>query len=686
MGYLPALDGLRGLAVLAVIVYHLDWGWLRGGFLGVEVFFVVSGYLITSLLLDEHGRSGTVDLKAFWTRRVRRLLPALGVMALGVSVWALLFADPLAATLRRDLLPALGYVSNWWQIFGVDTPYFAPTDPPLLRHLWSLAVEEQWYLVWPVLFPLVLGRVAGRRRRASGVLFGSAVALMLATAVASWGADTDRLNLLYLSTPTRSTGLLVGAAVALVWRPWEGRQGRVPTRVLEVCGGGAMAFIALAMVTLSVSGLALYRGGLALVSLASVVLIAAAVHPASGRLGQVLGHRALVAVGRRSYGLYLWHWPVIVFSGASSGGWTDIATAVLVTIVVTELSYRFVEVPMRRGAFGTWWASWRQQPLVLQRPRLAVAGLVAVSFTFLAGALVVGLQRAQTVDPSVDTASAIVWEAPAEPSTTVPDDAAFEGTTTTSLTPSDTDAPADTTTPVPPVVSVVPVVVPPEPVDLVVVGDSQASSFAKNVPAGLEALFTVSDGSVNGCGVYDSGVALSVRPGFRRDFADCAGWSERWAAAATRAQADVALVMLGAWEVLDLEWQSTSLPVGAPRTDVHFLRQAQQGIDALVEAGVRVALLEIACMRPIDAPGAGVPALPERSDDARVAHMNQLLRTLAERNPDTTTFVPGPVEWCSGSPLSVDTAYRWDGVHVYKPGVALIFDAIAGRLLQFAAA
>lgn len=684
MGYLPALDGLRGLAVLAVIVYHLDWGWLRGGFLGVEVFFVVSGYLITSLLLDEHSRLGTIDLRSFWIRRARRLLPALGAMALGVSVWALLFADPLAATLRRDLLPALGYVSNWWQIFGVDTPYFAPTDPPLLRHLWSLAVEEQWYLVWPVLFPLVLGRVAGRRRRASGVLFGSAAALMVATAVASWGADTDRLNLLYLSTPTRSTGLLVGAAVALVWRPWEGRQGRVPTRVLEVCGGGAMAVIALAMVTLTVSGMALYRGGLALVSLASAVLIAAAVHPASGRLGQVLGHRALVAVGRRSYGLYLWHWPVIVFSGAASGNWRDIITAVAVTVVVAELSYRFVEVPMRQGAFGTWWVSVRSRPWREQRAGVTTAAGVSVSMVFLGAAIVAGLAGATTVDPSVDTSDDVAWSAPAvtvaAPATPASSIAPPAEPTTESTAVSDS-TPATVLSPV-----TVPVVVPERPVRLVVVGDSQAGSLAKNLPSGLESLFTVADGSINGCGVYDRGVAVSIRPGIRQDFSACADWPERWADDAVRAQAEVALVMIGAWEVLDMEWENTSLPVGAPRTDVHFLREAQRGVDALAAAGVKVALLEVPCMRPIDTPGAGVPALPERGDDSRVAHLNQLLRTLAERNPDTTTFVPGPVEWCSGSPLSVDTAYRWDGVHVYKPGVALIFDAIAGRLLQFAAA
>jgi len=683
MGHLPGLDGIRAVAVLAVVAYHLGWDVLRGGFLGVEVFFVVSGYLITSLLLEERGTTGRTDLGRFWMRRARRLLPALLVMLAGVAVWTLLFADPLAAELRRDLVPALVYVSNWWQIVGVDTPYFAPTDPPLLRHLWSLAVEEQWYLLWPLLFPLVVRWSGGRRARAAGVLFGLACTLMVTTAVASWGADDDLLNLLYLSTVTRSTGLLAGAAAAFVWRPWQGRHDRVPTRVLESAGLVSLVVLAVASVVLTVSGPALYRGGLAVATLASVVLVAAAVHPASGRLARVLGHPALTAIGRRSYGLYLWHWPIIVFCGAQ-GDWSGTVTALALTVVVTEASYRFVETPVRRGAIGAWWASWRVGPIGEQPRRLVLTGVVAASLLFLAATVVVGLGRARTVDPSLDSSSAVVWEAPqvavsvasAAAPTTVPAPAASTPTETISTT---TAPESPITAP-----SVVPVVVPDKPVSLVVVGDSQAGSFAKNVPTGLEELFVVSDGSLNGCGLYDSGVAVSARPGFRRDFAECADWSTRWARAATRAQADVALVMIGAWEVLDLEWQSTSLPVGAPRTDVHFLRQAQAGIDALVATGARVALLEVACMRPVDAPGAGVPPLPERGDDARVAHLNQLLRTLAERNPDTTTFLSGPVEWCSGSPVSIDTAYRWDGVHVYKPGVDLIFDAVAGRLLQFA--
>lgn len=683
MGHLPGLDGIRAVAVLIVIGYHLGWGWLSGGFLGVEVFFVVSGYLITSLLLDEHRRTGGVDLRRFWVRRARRLLPAFGLMIVGVAIWALLFADPMVAALRRDVVPALAYVSNWWQIFGVDTPYFAPADPPLLRHLWSLAVEEQWYLLWPLAFPVLL--VACRRRlvRTAGVLAGAAVLIMIVTALASIGADADRVNLLYLSTPTRSTGLLVGAAAALVWRPWQGRHQHVPSRALELAGGAALVIIAVASVTLTVSGMPLYRGGLALVTIASAVLVTAAVHPSSGRLGLLLGHPALVAVGRRSYGLYLWHWPVIVFTDARDGA-TNTLLAAAVTILLTEVSYRFVESPVRRGVVGAWWASWRVRPLSAQRGRLGVATGVTVAMVFLGTTIVVGLGRAREVDPSVDEDSAIVWEPPVVQSATDTSTAAAT-TVPTALDTSATTLPETTTTSVT-LAPVVPVVVPEEPVRLVVVGDSQAGSLAKNIPVGLESLFAISDGSLNGCGLYDSGVGVSVRPGFRRDFADCEGWPERWATAARRAEADLALVMIGAWEVLDLEWQSTFLPVGAPRTDVHFLRQAQRGIDALVETGARVALLEVACMRPVDAPGAGVPPLPERGDDARVQHLNQLLRTLAERNPDTTTFVPGPVEWCSGSPVSVDTAYRWDGVHVYKPGVDLIFDVIAGRLLQLAAA
>ncbi|MDA2946294.1 MAG: acyltransferase, partial [Actinomycetota bacterium] len=175
MGYQPGLDGLRAISVIAVILYHAGFGWMPGGFLGVEVFFVVSGYLITSLLIDERERDGSVSLRGFWTRRARRLFPALAVVLLAVTLWALLFGSAeQAAQIKRDLPWSIGYLANWGQIVG-GVPYFADLDPPLLRHLWSLAVEEQWYVLWPFAF-IGLMRLSRLRVRVSVIAaaaFGS---------------------------------------------------------------------------------------------------------------------------------------------------------------------------------------------------------------------------------------------------------------------------------------------------------------------------------------------------------------------------------------------------------------------------------------------------------------------------------------------------------------------------------
>ena len=187
MGYQPALDGLRALSVIAVIFYHANLAWLPGGFIGVEVFFVVSGYLITALLIGERINSGKIGLKQFWLRRARRLLPALGAMLLATAI-AVAFVKPeFAPAFRRDIAAALLYFSNWWQIFFVTIPYFAPTNPPILRHLWSLSVEEQWYLLWPLVFGVVLNRKKLRPRLSGAVVVLLAIAIMVGTALAYRG-------------------------------------------------------------------------------------------------------------------------------------------------------------------------------------------------------------------------------------------------------------------------------------------------------------------------------------------------------------------------------------------------------------------------------------------------------------------------------------------------------------------
>src|SRR5918992_2342578 len=222
--YAPGLDGLRALAVIAVLLYHAELSWLPGGFLGVEVFFVISGYLITALLLTEWWQHGRVDLKRFWIRRARRLLPALYLLLAVTLAYAVLFLPGEVAGLRGDVIAALGYVTNWYLVLGNESYFEAIGRPSLLKHLWSLAVEEQFYLLWPPVLALGLGVGATRwreRRVLLVALAGAAASALLMALLYRPEVDPSRI---YFGTDTRATGLLIGAALAFAWTPWPSAQ------------------------------------------------------------------------------------------------------------------------------------------------------------------------------------------------------------------------------------------------------------------------------------------------------------------------------------------------------------------------------------------------------------------------------------------------------------------------------
>jgi peptidoglycan/LPS O-acetylase OafA/YrhL len=688
MGYQPGLDGLRAISVIAVICYHAGFAWMHGGFFGVEVFFVVSGFLITSLLIEERERSGRVALRQFWYRRARRLLPALGAVLLTVSTWAAVFgSDEQLSQMRRDLPWSIFYVANWGQILG-DVPYFAAGDPPLLRHLWSLAVEEQWYLIWPFAFVLLT-----RRRltptQCAGWLIGIAVAIMAFTFWLHTGESSllggppgvfegsDRTNFMYLSTITRSTGLLLGAAGAFVWRPWRTPVAaqHVPGRQLDIACGVAIGMLVCIFGVAAITEGYVYQWLLPLVSVLSLAAVLTVVHPAAHGARAVFSSTPLVEIGRRSYGLYLWHWPIFVFVGATDGSVGRFVLGLAVTAVASELCYQFVETPIREGALGFWWS--RQEPSRWTRLALGgalVAGLLAFYSNVEQFDAAVGGDDAEFVlstDSGGQPEAAVVEAADSAPPVAQvgQGDAADELAQTV-------DTGVDQVVAEP----VVPATAPVLPRHVAIVGDSQAHALAINLPDGIGETFVINDGSVEGCGVHDSGRVLSVRDGFSNSFSICEGWQQEWAAAAT--QADVALVVIGAWDVFDIEIDGTTYAFGTPEFDQLFARELRSGIDAMVAAGAKVALLEVACMRPKDVEGAGVPALPERGDDARVAHLNELLHDIAGADPANVTFVAGPPAWCNDEAIATDLGHRWDGVHVYKPGAKLIYETIAPALLE----
>ena len=413
LSYIPSLDGIRALSVLAVIVYHANKLWLPGGFLGVEVFFVISGYLITLLLLAESEKNGTVSLKQFWLRRARRLLPALWVVVLGVVVFAALFQREILGTLRGDVIAALFYGFNWFQVW-VGTSYFTSFEFVPLRHLWSLAVEEQFYLIWPVVM-LVVAKFGKRRLPiVSAVFVLIAVALAVYTGVvyqpgvistiadtpeqfmSLFGQSVSRVDYLFLGTITRSSGLLLGAALAIWWRPWLLQNSRAgESKLYDIVGFGGLAALAFMMWRFNtvIEGTdggtvgydLLFRGGFFLTDIASVALIAAAVHPGSKLIARGLSNPILVWLGRRSYGFYLFHWPVFQFYRRFAGqGLTpyEFVVLVLLALALTELSYRYIETPVRQGAISRWWIEFRQPAygaqLVRRQRRIVLTALVSL--------------------------------------------------------------------------------------------------------------------------------------------------------------------------------------------------------------------------------------------------------------------------------------------------------------------
>ena len=356
--YIPALDGLRAFAVLAVIAYHLGMQWAPGGLLGVTVFFVLSGYLITSLLLIEWDNTETINLPQFWLRRVRRLMPAIVLIIVCTAALCALFDHSLLTKLRDDMWAALLWVTNWWYIFQ-DASYFdALGAPSPLTHFWSLAIEEQFYLVWPVVLLVAHKTGVKRTTMRNATLI---VALLSALEMALLYNPLDDPSRVYYGTDTRAFSLLIGAWLAFVWPSHMlGAQKSVhlTKQVRNVLDGvGIVALVALLGLIVFVDGFSpfLYRGGILLASVLTAVVIAVMVHPAS-LLGRFAGTKPLVWIGLRSYGIYLWHYPLFLlmnprnFTGETP--WWMYLVQVAVVFACAAFSYRFVENPLRKGAIG----------------------------------------------------------------------------------------------------------------------------------------------------------------------------------------------------------------------------------------------------------------------------------------------------------------------------------------------
>ena len=519
--YLPGLDGMRALAVLAVMVYHANSAWLPGGFLGVEMFFVISGYLITLLLIGEHERTGTVSLREFYARRARRLLPALFVLLIGLSIYTALFKRDVLGQLRGDVIAALTYISNWYQIW-VGQGYTATGDFAPLRHLWSLAVEEQFYLVWPLVM-IALMRL-GRRRlpELAPWLFLAALAITVLTAVlvpqgaistcevtpdAYWKLGErciSKLDFVYLGTFTRASGVLLGGAFALLWRPVAVMRGPLRPKghlvdLVALAGLVGLAALCWYLHIVTPEGVDpwLFRGGFFLTGLTTLALIAGVTHRGAWA-GPILGNPVLLWIGVRSYGIYLFHWPIYqIIRGVAGRALTvaEFALALALTAVVAEASYRFVEMPIRRRHVGRWWRRLqaRRDPVPRRIIAAAGAGCVAVSVFAVANLATAELKPneiAQSLDeasdavtPALDRAAPTTTPETAPPATAPPASVSPGTTVAEGVV---TVAPGPTTvgpTTAPPTTARPTTTVPPEPYPILAIGDSVMLGAAEDLKA-----------------------------------------------------------------------------------------------------------------------------------------------------------------------------------------------------------
>jgi peptidoglycan/LPS O-acetylase OafA/YrhL len=638
----PGLDGLRGVAVLAVLLYHGGVSWSGGGFLGVEMFFVLSGFLITSLLVAEWGRSGQIALRAFWARRARRLLPALFALVAAIGVYYAL-AGPTKAVpgLKADGISTLLYFSNWHQV-AAGTNYFAASGPVSpLQHTWSLAIEEQFYVLWPLAVLGVLG-LARRRgasaRRSLQVLLGMSLAgvLVAAAEMAVLFASGRGLDRVYYGTDTRATGLLLGAAlaigVAIGRRHNPGHPATGGPRLASARARRALAAASLVVVPLLGAGIILADGddawvypyGMLATDAAMLVLIAAIVlRPRAGG-ARLMALAPLRALGKISYGLYLWHFPLFLWLDESSTGLRGAALLGLrlaVTLAVSLVSYVVVEQPIRQ----------RRRPAWVVRGLAPVgAGAAVVSLLMAAGAssLPVGVPaaaqlpkapaRLQGTDGPCQVRlsdSAQLGMAPVGADKVAKFEYAALGNST--LLWSGAATKTFQTCP---------------PKRVLVIGDSLA--FTAGLPMmddeqryGVQ----ISNAALLGCAFATRG-QLDVNGTWEDLPRGCGTALSQWARDIARVHAQEVVIELGYRDEFDWRWNGRTVHLGIPAFDAYLQRQIDRYVQVLGRGGVKLLFLSVPYTRPPDrADGTPAPA----ASATRHAQINAMLHDEARRHPGT---------------------------------------------------
>ena len=656
--YLPALDGLRAIAVLMVVAYHLEFSWAAGGFLGVDVFFVISGYLITRLLLDEHADHGRIGMVNFWTRRFKRLVPAMvamiAVTLLATRRWGL---PEQWRSVRIDALSAIGYVANWRFVLDEQSYFEASLGPSPLRHTWSLAVEEQWYLLWPIAMIglcVWIKRRPGERERVARVVAivgAAAVASAVLMAVLFDPSDPSRV---YFGTDTRAQQLLVGAALAWLLHAAPRIGVVVSSSRLRVPFVVALALLLTVAVFAQDDSAWLYRGGLIVVSVLAAIVVLGTTATAARTGLAWLGAAPLVWIGRRSYGIYLWHWPVIIFIDPATGGelgrWPLVTLTVVVTLALTELSHRLIERPVRRSTAPP------VRTVVAWSAGALAVGLVGL--VWLVPPTGRDLARSDASFPELDELStppvSLAQDRVTGP-TTVP---RTDSSITSSSSPS-VESDSGTT----------------QPRRLLLFGDSAAFTLAEQFESPAGANWDVQAFAEFGCPITP-GMTIDAGSSEPNSVdAECDGWVGLWPEYARILQPDVVVVMIGAWVVLDHRIDGTDLrfPSDAWRDTV---REAiDDAATAAATTGVPVVFLDVPCM------GAN-PGTTGRADPERVTAVNELIREVAVERDDVSVETLSSVICPNGNAeLTIDgIPARYDGVHYTRPGAAVVWPWLLDEL------
>ena len=417
--YIPAIDGLRGVAVVAVMLYHLGFSWIPGGFLGVDLFFVISGYVITRLLLDSIARSGGLDLRAFYKARIRRLFPPLVFMILATSIYIGIWAPETMRRFVSDAPFSLFGAMNWWLVFR-HTDYFdSIARPALLQHTWSLGVEAQFYLIWPLILLVVL-RYLGKNKIPGAALSIAAVSgiALLVLSFQVDAASASQISHVYFGTDTHSIGLFLGAALAVSWIPQNLKED-VEKRAQDFIDGiGVFGFIGMIATFLFIdeSDPALYKIAFPLAGIFGCAIITSIVHPAS-RFAPILSSKIAVWIGERSYAIYLWHWvvfqvtrPTVDIEGSA---WALTALRVLIVLALADISLRLVELPIRSGLVEYWFKGMKYRT---KRVQLRQKSLIAVLLlVLLTSTTVISIDAITKSDQAMTAIKAELTQTPQSP-------------------------------------------------------------------------------------------------------------------------------------------------------------------------------------------------------------------------------------------------------------------------------